>query len=625
MAAIYQAADGSSVYDLGGQTLYANGPNAGKIYGGAPAATASNPNPTNAPESSSFNQPEAVVPGNNNAAAVPTNVPPVAPAPAAPAPAATSTAAAPAAPSAPAPITSSSGLQLANTDPRYKGTLVGSAANTALVIPTGYNLGNNAYVKYQGQIYEVNDGMLIPANNPYVTSAPDITTFAPGYQAPGTTTTPTVPNQIQSTAAGSTATDLYQYYTAKGQTLPTVAQSAVTYAKLGLGTAAEYTGTAAQNEELLSALQRQDLATTTIGAPAGSSASSAAALNSTDAGVSLAAALSGPDAATTLANYKTYLTTALGVASSTLSTDQSAVTSFLSTEEDPDQILQDAMDSAGVTSGNSMLAELSQEITDQTTTLENLPDAIKNTLADVGVSQDQLTRLTAAETKGPTQALSDLMTKYNATQTEINTATSYAQKFADTKIAAQAAKLAALEWQVTTDKSEYDSLDADSKTIITAAIDDQKTIQTTALTAAQNGASADVVDAILSSGSGAAAVAAAGSTLVKPKATAATTSMTNDITTAGSSLETGVPSKGYNGRGADGYVDPNLYTALYNAALAQYGSAGAAAFMKKYPPDKDINPAALSEGILPQEVANAVTAAQSKKSGSGSSAGGQTP
>ncbi len=201
----------------------------------------------------------------------------------------------------------------------------------------------------------------------------------------------------------------------------------------------------------------------------------------------------------------------------------------------------------------------------------------------------------------------------------------FAKQFADTKIAAQAAKLAALEWQVNSDKSDYNATLGDVKTEMTqentdqqnqvkatlnAAIADRKSVMNIALAAAKNGAPAATVDAILNAPSAGEATLAAGSSLVNPHVTPGATQMTSDIASASSAFETGLSGKGYNGRGPDGYVDPNLYTALYNTVQSKYGSAGAAAFLKKYPPNKNINPAAVAEGILPTEVANAVTAGQ---------------
>jgi hypothetical protein len=50
---------------------------------------------------------------------------------------------------------------------------------------------------------------------------------------------------------------LYEYYTAKGQAMPSVSSRAALYQQLGLGQSAYYTGTAEQNTKLLKALQAQ--------------------------------------------------------------------------------------------------------------------------------------------------------------------------------------------------------------------------------------------------------------------------------------------------------------------------------------------------------------------------------
>lgn len=430
----------------------------------------------------------------------------------------------------------------------------------------------------------------------------------------------TVGSEIPTHLPGGTATTLFDYYAAKGQSLPAVADRATLFEQAGLGKAAEYSGTAQQNEDLLSHMQRSDYAGTTIG----SQQSGGAAVNTTPAGASLSMALSGGDAATTLGNYKTWLSSALGVAESKLSTSENTLNSFFSTQQSPDSILKDEMDRAGVSSSQSTLKTLDDMISKQSAIITKLPDDIRSTLSDVGVSQAQLDRLTVAESKGPTAALKDLMTQRDALSTEIDKAMSFAEKFANTRIAAQAARLSALEWQVTSDKGDYKDLSADAKTLLTSSINDRKAIMTTALTAAKNGASSDVIDSILSSGSAGEALQAAGSTMVTPKKTSATSSMTNDLTSAGSAFDSGVPGKGYNGVGGDGYIDPNLYVALYNAAVAQYGQAGGTAFIKKYPPTgggsfskgvKGLNPANIGTGTLPTEISNLLLSGQKTAKG----------
>lgn len=433
----------------------------------------------------------------------------------------------------------------------------------------------------------------------------------PNYiQAPAPGAIGDTSHSLNSTLPGGKATNLYDYYASQGKALPAVAERAGLYASTGLGTAADYRGTATQNEALLSALQLKDHSNTSMGTTPAADTKTAA--NATPAGTALASALSGSDASTTIANYKTYLASKLGTAEADLSKSTADVNSFFGTRKTAEQILQEEMDRRGITGQQTLLKELDTQITNQTKLLKDLPDNIRTTLQDVGVSQAQLDRLTVSESKKPTVLLTDLLTKRGALATDINTAVTWAGKFADTRVADQAAKLAALEWQVTQKKDEYKNLADDAQQIIMKSIDERKGIMDTALTAAKNGASAAVVDTILGSKSQEDAIRAAGKTLVTPKTTSATTLISKDVADAGTALEVGIPGKGYNGRGADGFVDPNLYVQLYNAALTNYGDKGAVAFLEKYPPGKNINPSNIGASNFPQPIANALQAQQKK-------------
>lgn len=423
--------------------------------------------------------------------------------------------------------------------------------------------------------------------------------------APTTHTTSNLP--------GAASTTLYDYYTSKGQTLPGIADRGALFATLGLGSSKDYVGSATQNEELLSSLQRRDQSNSTIGSSTAPGASGSPAVDSTDAGTSLAKALAGGSASTTLENYKTYLASALGVAASKLSSDEGALSTFFGNEKSSTQILSDAMAAAGVTQEQSLLSDLDKQIQTQTTLLDKLPDDMRTTLQDVGVSQAQLDRLVLAASKTPTALLKDLLTQRNALSSEIDKATSFAEKFASTQIADQAARLAALEWMVTSDKGDYKDITGDIKSVITTSISQQKTIMTTALTAAKNGAPQSVIDNILGADTPEAAASLAGAYAVKPSNTPATSALTKDLNDIGGTFETG--GSGYNGRGPDGFVDPYLYSYAYNYAKNNYGAAGVKAFFTKYPPAKNINPASVGQGILPPEIENAVSA--KKKAGGG--------
>lgn len=433
----------------------------------------------------------------------------------------------------------------------------------------------------------------------WVTGAPPIT--GSPYQSSGVLDNKNVP--------GGTATNLKDYYEAIGKTLPPVAERGLDFEKLGLGAAATYKGSLAQNEALLEALHRKDYSATTFGAGTGKEA---AATNSTPAGMSLAAALGGKTASETLSNYSTYLANALGKAEKDLSGAETSVQNFFTTRKTSEQILQEELDRRGITQSQSLLSDLDKQITKQQDLLEALPENIRNSLADVGVSQAQLERLTLKEAQKPDQMLKSLLEKRNALASDINEAVQWAGKFADTRIADQAAKLAAMQWEVNNDKDKYGDLKDDARTVLNNAIDEKKSIFEIAKTAAEHGATTKQIDAILASSTKEGAVTVAGRLLVAPKTTSATSQITTEIKDAGTALELGLADKGYNGRGADGFVDPNLYVSLYNQALQLYGATAAAQFLDKYPPAKNINPANLGTGTLPGPIENAVAAGKAK-------------
>lgn len=416
-------------------------------------------------------------------------------------------------------------------------------------------------------------------------------------------------NTIQSTAPGGNAKNLFEYYSQKGEGLPPLADRGALFEQMGLGSASGYTGSAQQNEQLLQKLQLNDYSKSTFGSTIANPA-----VNATPAGSSLSAALSGRSAEETLSNYRTVLASSLGIAENRLASSEKALDSFYSSRKSADQILSEELDRRGITQAQTLLSSLDVEIKKQTDLLAKLPENMRTSLADVGVSQAQLDRLVLKESKKPTEILKGLIESRNGMSTQMNETLKWAEKFADTRVADQTARLAALQWEVTHDTGMYKDLSDDAKQLALKSIDEKMKIYDTAKSAAENGASGATIDKILASGSYADAIRAAGSSLVNPKNTSATTAITNDVKEAGSALELGLSDKGYNGRGADGYVDPNLYVALYNQAQAMYGSAGAAAFLDKYPPGTSINPANVGSGLLPSPIENAVQAYQSKKS-----------
>ncbi len=86
---------------------------------------------------------------------------------------------------------------------------------------------------------------------PIIVGSPEDPLFG---QGDGSVKRSDVPGNPQS----ESATNLSEYYSALGKTLPSVSQRAAKYEELGLGQANFYTGTAEQNAKLLSALKASD-------------------------------------------------------------------------------------------------------------------------------------------------------------------------------------------------------------------------------------------------------------------------------------------------------------------------------------------------------------------------------
>lgn len=105
-----------------------------------------------------------------------------------------------------------------------------------------------------------------------------------------------------------------------------------------------------------------------------------------------------------------------------------------------------------------------------------------------------------------------------------------------------------------------------------------------------------------------------GSTDVNPKTKLFTAT---GLTSVKSALTKGGEYGGakYNGIGADGFVDPDLYTAIYNGTAKNIGDRAAQQFLDKYPPEKYINPTNATNAKLPDPIKNRVAAKASKSGG----------
>ena len=113
--------------------------------------------------------------------------------------------------------------------------------------------------------------------------------------------------------------------------------------------------------------------------------------------------------------------------------------------------------------------------------MRDLPETLLTTLQDTGVTQAQLDRLVLREARKPTELLRDILEEAGALQSEINTAMNFAEKFANTRLADQAAQLAALGFQLEIEEAEFKAISAERKELIRFALEERKTILEIAL------------------------------------------------------------------------------------------------------------------------------------------------
>lgn len=321
---------------------------------------------------------------------------------------------------------------------------------------------------------------------------------------PNSTNTPTTPTPASTTSAlppaAMQAQTLYDFYAAQGQTLPPLSARGTLYQQLTGRPASTYTGSAEQNNALLAALKAQ-------GSVAGAGGATGAAtgtpgLNSTPTGGALAG-LTGMSASEVLKTYGAVLSAAMtgnmAKEQGEVDADRLAINNFFSTRKSSEQILKEEFARRGIEEKNSLLSELDKEILAQTRRLRNLPENIKQGLQDVGVTQGQLDRLVVAESRKPAELLRDLLENRNALANDIETATKFAEKFTGTILEDQAAKLAALQWQLDADQDDVKNLQDEQKTMLSLAVNEQKSIMELALDAAKNGAPQSAIDQILAS------------------------------------------------------------------------------------------------------------------------------
>jgi len=192
------------------------------------------------------------------------------------------------------------------------------------------------------------------------------------------------------------------------------------------------------------------------------------------------------------------------------------------------QILSDLFTKFGVTEEQGLVKQYNQLILDQQNLLRKIPESIKLTLQDVGISEAQYNRLVLKETQKPLEVLRSLMEQKGIAQENINQSLRFVGLFSDAMLQDRAAKLEFAKYEIETNKDLLHDLRAtelaifrekaetereltrenraDQRKLLELAIneqkDDLKRIQNAADLALKNGADKDAYNYIISAQTG---------------------------------------------------------------------------------------------------------------------------
>src|SRR3990167_9523566 len=137
-------------------------------------------------------------------------------------------------------------------------------------------------------------------------------------------------------------------------------------------------------------------------------------------------------------------------------------------------MLGDLFKQFGVEEAQSSLNQFNQIILREQNRLEDLPDAIRTTLQDVGVSQAQLDRLVVRDSEKILKQLNEAMRNAGAQQDRINQSLQFVGLFFDAKVADEAAKVEAMKFDLEMDMGQLKDLKDDQRDLVKRALDEQK-------------------------------------------------------------------------------------------------------------------------------------------------------
>jgi LysM repeat protein/alkylhydroperoxidase/carboxymuconolactone decarboxylase family protein YurZ len=224
-------------------------------------------------------------------------------------------------------------------------------------------------------------------------------------------------------------------------------------------------------------------------------------INNTPTGQTVPKATGGQTASEFIKNLEALVNSQLpgSVAKEKADVDRAedAISDFYEKVQTSSELLEAEFERLGIKEQISMRKEMDKRIKEQTKVLRELPEAIRRSLEDVGVTQAQLTRIVARDSSKHFEILRDVMEERNALQADIEEAIGFAERFVNTQMERQAANLAALQWELRREEGDLDEVQREFNRLSDLALTEQKEIMNIALEAANNGASQQIIDSIL--------------------------------------------------------------------------------------------------------------------------------
>lgn len=136
-------------------------------------------------------------------------------------------------------------------------------------------------------------------------------------------------------------------------------------------------------------------------------------------------------------------------------------------------LLGELFEQFGVTKERTIVEDLSALILAKTQALRKLPESLKKSLEDVGVTQSQYERLLLRESKPHEEILRDLLEQRGAAKERIGQALQFVGLFFDAEMKDRAAKLEAQKFALESMEGDYKDLRQDQREFLKIALNEQ--------------------------------------------------------------------------------------------------------------------------------------------------------